>query len=60
MRKSDLRLKLEISGGLTLERLPLLAKLGADYVSFGALTHAACAMDPSLEVRTTTAGEPMA
>jgi nicotinate-nucleotide pyrophosphorylase (carboxylating) len=45
------RVELEISGGVTLERLPKLAKLGVDYVSMGALTHSARAMDLSLELR---------
>ena len=44
------RVKLEVSGGITLERLPKLAALGVDYVSMGALTHSARAMDFSLEV----------
>ncbi len=44
------RIPLEVSGGLTLERLPRLAKLGVDFVSMGALTHSARAMDLSLEI----------
>jgi nicotinate-nucleotide pyrophosphorylase (carboxylating) len=47
------RVELEVSGGVTLERLPALAKLGVDFVSMGALTHSARAMDLSLEVNTT-------
>jgi nicotinate-nucleotide pyrophosphorylase (carboxylating) len=46
------RCELEVSGGITLERLPRLAKLGVDYVSMGALTHSARAMDLSLEILT--------
>ena len=42
--------ELEVSGGVTLERLGALAKLGVDYVSMGALTHSARAMDLSLEI----------
>jgi len=45
------RAQLEVSGGVTLERLPRLAALGVDYVSMGALTHSARAMDLSLEIR---------
>jgi nicotinate-nucleotide pyrophosphorylase (carboxylating) len=45
------RVELEASGGVTLERLRKLAKLGVDYVSMGALTHSARAVDLSLEVR---------
>ena len=44
------RVELEVSGGVTLERLPALAALGVDYVSMGALTHSARAMDLSLEI----------
>jgi nicotinate-nucleotide pyrophosphorylase (carboxylating) len=46
------RVELEVSGGVTAERLPRLAKLGVDYVSMGALTHSARAMDLSLEILT--------
>ena len=44
------RAKIEISGGVTLERLPELAATGADYVSAGALTHSAPAIDISFEI----------
>lgn len=44
------KVELEVSGGVTAERLPRLAKLGVDYVSMGALTHSARAMDLSLEI----------
>lgn len=44
------RAKVEISGGVTLERLPELAKTGANYVSVGALTHSAPAADLSFEL----------
>lgn len=49
------RMQVEVSGGITLERLPQLAKLGADFVSMGALTHSARAMDLSLEIETVDA-----
>jgi nicotinate-nucleotide pyrophosphorylase (carboxylating) len=42
--------RIEISGGVTLERLPELAGTGADYVSAGALTHSAPAIDISFEI----------
>jgi len=42
--------KTEISGGVTLSRMPELAASGADYVSIGALTHSAPAADLSLEI----------
>jgi nicotinate-nucleotide pyrophosphorylase (carboxylating) len=47
------RVPLEVSGGVTLDRLPRLAKLGVDFVSMGSLTHSARAMDLSLEIATT-------
>ena len=40
----------EVSGGVTLARLPELAETGADYVSVGALTHSAPAADLSFEI----------
>ncbi len=42
------RLTLEVSGGVTLERLPILAEIGVDLVSVGALTHSAPSVDLSL------------
>ena len=44
------RAKVEISGGVTLDRIPELAATGADYVSVGALTHSAAAADLSFEL----------
>jgi nicotinate-nucleotide pyrophosphorylase (carboxylating) len=44
------RAKTEISGGVTLDRIPELAATGADYVSVGALTHSAPAADLSFEI----------
>ena len=44
--------KTEISGGVTLARLPELAATGADFVSIGALTHSAPAADLSFEIET--------
>jgi len=44
------RAKVEISGGVTLDRIPELAATGADYVSAGALTHSAPAIDISFEI----------
>lgn len=41
----------EISGGVTLERIPLLARLGVDFISVGAITHGARAVDIALEAR---------
>ena len=44
------RAKTEISGGVTLPRMRELAATGADYISIGALTHSAPAVDLSLEI----------
>ena len=44
------RAKVEISGGVTLDRIPALAATGADCVSVGALTHSAPAVDISFEI----------
>jgi nicotinate-nucleotide pyrophosphorylase (carboxylating) len=40
----------EVSGGVTLDRIPELARAGVDIVSVGALTHSARAADISLEI----------
>jgi nicotinate-nucleotide pyrophosphorylase (carboxylating) len=50
VRRCHGRAKTEISGGVTLQRLPELADTGADYVSIGALTHSAPAADLSFEI----------
>jgi nicotinate-nucleotide pyrophosphorylase (carboxylating) len=42
------RAKLEASGGLTLQTLPEIARTGVDFISVGALTHSATALDLSL------------
>ena len=44
------RSRIEVSGGVTLERLATIAASGADWVSVGALTHSAPAVDISLEI----------
>ncbi|HMF92993.1 MAG TPA: carboxylating nicotinate-nucleotide diphosphorylase [Vicinamibacterales bacterium] len=44
------RARIEISGGVTLDRVPELAATGADFVSVGALTHSAPAVDISFEI----------
>jgi nicotinate-nucleotide pyrophosphorylase (carboxylating) len=51
VRRVGGRAKVEISGGVTLERLPDIARSGADYVSVGALTHSAPAADLSFELQ---------
>lgn len=44
------RVKLEASGGVTLDTVADIARTGVDYVSVGALTHSAPAADFSLEL----------
>jgi len=44
------RAEIEISGGVTLARIPELATTGAQYVSVGALTHSAPSADLSFEL----------
>lgn len=46
----DGRAKTEASGNITLERLPSLRNLGLDYISSGALTHSAPAVDIGLDI----------
>jgi nicotinate-nucleotide pyrophosphorylase (carboxylating) len=50
VRRCRGRAKTEISGGVTLQRMPELASTGADYVSIGGLTHSAPAVDLSFEI----------
>jgi nicotinate-nucleotide pyrophosphorylase (carboxylating) len=50
VRRCRGRAKTEISGGVTLTRMPELATTGADFVSIGALTHSAPAADLSFEI----------
>jgi nicotinate-nucleotide pyrophosphorylase (carboxylating) len=47
------RAKVEASGGVTLETVREVALTGVDFISVGALTHSAPALDMSLEVSTT-------
>lgn len=51
------RVLLEVSGGVTLERLPRIAASGVDVVSVGALTHSVPAADLSMLVVVGTAVE---
>jgi nicotinate-nucleotide pyrophosphorylase (carboxylating) len=53
VRRAKGRAKVEISGGVVFERLHELADTGADYVSVGALTHSAPALDISFEIEPT-------
>ncbi len=42
--------EIEVSGGVTLEGLRAIAELGPDFISVGALTHSAPALDLSLDL----------
>ncbi|MGQ9572354.1 MAG: nicotinate-nucleotide diphosphorylase, partial [Dehalococcoidia bacterium] len=44
------RAVLEASGGITLENVRQVAETGVDYISVGAITHSAAALDMSLEI----------
>ncbi|MEO8902649.1 MAG: carboxylating nicotinate-nucleotide diphosphorylase, partial [Polyangiaceae bacterium] len=44
------RALVEVSGGITLERIPALASAGVDVISVGALTHSAPAADIGLDI----------
>jgi nicotinate-nucleotide pyrophosphorylase (carboxylating) len=50
VRRSLGRASVEISGGVTLARLPEIAATGASFVSVGALTHSVVAADLSFEL----------
>jgi nicotinate-nucleotide pyrophosphorylase (carboxylating) len=50
IRRIGGRAKVELSGGITLQRIPELAGTGANYVSIGALTHSAPSADLSFEL----------
>ncbi len=40
---------LEASGGITLQRIPEIANIGLDFISVGAITHSAKAIDIGLD-----------
>ena len=50
---TDGRAELEASGGITLDTVRAVAETGVDYISVGALTHSAPALDVSLLVEPT-------
>lgn len=54
MRKAveriDGRIEVEASGGITLQNVRAIAQTGVDFISVGALTHSAKALDISLEL----------
>jgi nicotinate-nucleotide pyrophosphorylase (carboxylating) len=48
--KADRRIPLECSGGINLENVRAYAETGVDFISVGALTHSAPAVDMSLRI----------
>ncbi len=50
VRRAAGRVRLEASGGITLANLTTIARTGVDYISLGALTHSAGALDFSLDI----------
>ncbi len=50
VKKYGSQVKLEASGGITLENVEEVAKTGVHFISIGALTHSAKAADMSLEI----------
>ncbi|KIX84544.1 carboxylating nicotinate-nucleotide diphosphorylase [Thermus filiformis] len=50
VRRARGRALLEASGGMSLERVRAVAETGVDFISVGALTHSARALDLSLEL----------
>jgi nicotinate-nucleotide pyrophosphorylase (carboxylating) len=46
----DRKVKLEASGGVTIKNVRVIAATGVDFISIGALTHSARAIDLSLEI----------
>ncbi|MEC8840132.1 MAG: carboxylating nicotinate-nucleotide diphosphorylase, partial [Candidatus Poribacteria bacterium] len=41
----------EASGGITLDRIPTISKIGVNFISVGALTHSAMPLDMSLDLQ---------
>ena len=48
--RTERRIPLEVSGGITLENVRAYAETGVNFISVGALTHSARATDISLRV----------
>lgn len=45
------KIPLEVSGGVNLDNIVEIAETGVDYISIGAITHSAPALDMALEIR---------
>jgi nicotinate-nucleotide pyrophosphorylase (carboxylating) len=57
VRRAAGRVLLEASGNMTLARLPRVAATGVDFVSMGAITHSARAVDVSFELTAGAGGD---
>ncbi len=51
IRSVNASIKIEVSGGITIERLSSLGQLDIDFISSGALTHSVRAVDISMEMQ---------
>jgi nicotinate-nucleotide pyrophosphorylase (carboxylating) len=45
------QVKLEASGGITLDNVKTIAQTGVDRISIGAITHSAATLDLGLDIR---------
>ena len=52
VRKLAAHIEVEASGNMTLDRVRSVAEAGVDFISVGALTHSAVALDLSLQMKT--------
>jgi nicotinate-nucleotide pyrophosphorylase (carboxylating) len=50
IRSNKRKIRIEVSGEITLDKVRNIARLGVDFISVGALTHSAKALDLSLEL----------
>jgi nicotinate-nucleotide pyrophosphorylase (carboxylating) len=51
VRDADRSIEIEVSGGVNLHNIAEIAESGADFVSIGALTHSARALDIALKIK---------
>jgi nicotinate-nucleotide pyrophosphorylase (carboxylating) len=50
IRKKSPKTKIEVSGGVTLDKISRFSKLNIDFISIGSLTHSATAVDIGLDI----------
>ncbi|MBU0600245.1 carboxylating nicotinate-nucleotide diphosphorylase [bacterium] len=51
IKEKDQKIKIEVSGNVTLKKIEKIAQLGVDFISIGALTHSFKSTDLSLEIK---------